>query len=292
MDAMPLGNQVALITGANSGVGKETAVGLAALGATTVLACRDAGKAAAAVADVRGRTGNQAVDAVRVDLRDLESVERCGTETLGRHGSVDILVNNAGGYWDRRAVTAQGFEQHFGVNYLSHYVLTRRLLETQGGRAPRRIVSVTSLGHRAVRGMKWEDLQLEQGWTVSGAYGQSKLAQILFTRELARRFGDRGVIAHAAHPGSVRSGFGADGDTHGLNRFVVHAIISITGVSPATAARTSIHLASSEAAGLANGAYWARRKQRVPSKAARDADAARSLWAVSEDLVVQAGLSL
>lgn len=291
MNALSLAEKVVLITGGNSGVGRETAVGLAARGATTVLACRDSGRAEEAAADIRERAQNSDVATVRADLRDLKSVDSCASEVLGRFSRVDILVNNAGGYWDVPHRTAQGFEQHFGVNYLSHYFLTRRLLNAQGALAPNRIVNVTSVGHRAVKGIDWDDLQLTRGWTVARAYGQSKLAQILFTRELARRFGGAGVVAHAAHPGSVRSNFGADGDTHGMNRFVVHAITQLFGVSPASAARTSIHLASSEQAGLTNGGYWVRSRQHRASRAGRDDAAAARLWDVSEDLLNDVGMA-
>jgi retinol dehydrogenase-14 len=291
VNTLPLAKKVVLITGGNSGVGRETAAGLAAMGATTVLACRDIGRAEEAAADLRDRIGNSHVTTVRADLRDLETVDSCASEVLDRFSRVDILVNNAGGYWDVRETTAQGFEQHFGVNYLSHYLLTRRLLKAQGRLAPNRIVNVTSVGHRAVKGIDWDDLQLTRGWTVARAYGQSKLAQILFTRELARRFGEAGIVAHAAHPGSVKSNFGADGDTHGMNRFVVQAIIRLFGVSPASAARTSIHLASSEQAGLTNGGYWVRGRQHRASRAGRDDAAAARLWDVSEGLLNDVGMS-
>lgn len=280
-----------LVTGANSGIGRETAGALAAMDATTILACRDMAKAEQAATEIRQTTGNDNVRAVSMDLSDLHSVTRCAQEVLDRFGSVDVLVNNAGGYWDVRAATAQGFEQHFGVNYLSHYLLTRKFLDACDGRAPGRIVSVTSIGHRAVRGMAWDDLQMDRGWTVSRAYGQSKLAQLLFTRELARRFGDRGVVAHAAHPGVVRSNFAEDGDTHGVNRLAVRAF-STFGVPPDVGARTSIYLASSDEAGRSNGGYWVRCKQHRPSTAARDAEAARRLWDRSEELLTATGIAL
>jgi NAD(P)-dependent dehydrogenase (short-subunit alcohol dehydrogenase family) len=282
---------VVLVTGANSGIGKQTAMALAAKGATTVLACRDAIKAEQAAVEIRGATSNAEVETVFVDLADLGSVAECADTVLGRFQRVDVLVNNAGGYWDVRTTTAQGYEQHFGVNYLSHYLLTRRLLDRLGGEAPLRVVNVTSVGHHTVRGMKWGDLQLERGWSAARAYGQSKLAQILFTAELARRFGDRGVIAHAAHPGVVRSNFAADGDTHGLQKVTVRAS-SVFGVSSERGARTSVHLASSQDAAQTNGGYWVRNHRHRPSKAARDSESARRLWDVSEDLVVDAGGAL
>ena len=280
-----------VVTGANSGVGKETAAALAAKGATTVLACRDMTKAEDAAAEIRESSGNVDVGTVCLDLGDLHNVVQCADEVLGRFKTVHVLVNNAGGYWDVRDTTAQGFERHFGVNYLGHYLLTRRLLNAPGGVAPNRIVNVTSAGHRTVKSMSWEDLQLERRWTAPRAYGQSKLAQILFTREIARRLGGLGVIAHAAHPGVVRSNFAADGDTRGIQRLTVRAV-TILGVSPANGARTSIHLACSEEADRSNGQYWVRSKQHRPSKAARDDEAARRLWKVSEDLVTATGAAL
>jgi NAD(P)-dependent dehydrogenase (short-subunit alcohol dehydrogenase family) len=280
-----------VVTGANCGIGKETAMALAAKGATVVLACRDLAKADKAASDIRDLTGNEDVATVSVDLRDLYSVVECADEVLNRFRTVEVLINNAGGYWDVRNATSQGYEQHFGVNYLSHYLLSRRLLGALAGAAPKRIVSVTSVGHRAVRGMTWDDLQLERGWTAARAYGQSKLAQILFTREISRRYGGRGVIAHAAHPGVVKTSFADDGDTHGIQRLTIRAG-SIIAVSPASGARTSIHLASSEEAGRSNGGYWVRGKTHRPSKAARDDGAARRLWEMSEDLVTTAGVAL
>jgi NAD(P)-dependent dehydrogenase (short-subunit alcohol dehydrogenase family) len=286
-----LQGRVVVITGANCGIGKETAAALAARGATIVLACRDMAKAEQAAAEIRATTGNDAVETVLVDLNDLHSVVQCADDVLRRFKSVHVLVNNAGGYWDVRTTTLQGFEQHFGVNYLSHYVLTRRLLDAPGAGAPDRIVNVTSVGHRAVSAMNWDDLQLEHGWSAARAYGQSKLAQILFTRELARRFGGRGIIAHAAHPGVVRTRFAADGDTHGIQRLVVRAG-SVFGISPAAGARTPVHLASSGEAAAVNGRYWRRSRPHHPSRAAMDADAATRLWDVSEGLAAAAGVAL
>jgi NAD(P)-dependent dehydrogenase (short-subunit alcohol dehydrogenase family) len=282
--------KVALVTGANCGIGKETATALAQRGALTVLACRNAEGAEQAATEIRDLTGNGEVETVSVDLKDLQSVSRCANELLDRYQSIDVLVNNAGGYWDVRETTPQGFEQHFAVNYLSHYLLTRRLLGASGGVHPSRVVSVTSVGHRAVKRMNWDDLQFERGWTVSRAYGQSKLALILFTREIARRFGDLGVIAHAAHPGFVKSNFAEDGDTHGMQKLTVRSM-TLFGVSPAVGARTSVHLATSPDAGVSNGGYWARCKPRSPSRAARDDDAARRLWDVSQQLLNEAGVT-
>jgi NAD(P)-dependent dehydrogenase (short-subunit alcohol dehydrogenase family) len=287
-----LQGKVAVVTGGNSGIGQETAAGLAALGATTVLMCRSTTKGEQAAEVIRRRTGNGEVAVAAVDLADLRSVERGAAETMDRFGRVDVLLNNAGGMWDRREISPQGLDRVFVVNYLGHYLLTRRLLDAMEGSAPSRIVNVSSSGHRQGHGMRWGDLQGEDGWGAPSAYGQAKLAQILFARELARRFGDRGVVAHSVHPGVVRTGFGGDDDLHGGMKFVTRAIVACFGVSPERGARTSVFLATSEEAGRSNGGYWVRCKQVRPSKYARDDQAAQRLWSVSEDLVVEAGIAM
>jgi retinol dehydrogenase-12 len=281
--------KVVLITGANTGIGKATAEAVAARGARTILACRDLAKADLAAQEIRASTGNDDVTNVRVDLADLEDVERCAVEVLDRFGRLDVLVNNAGGTWSVPVITPQGFEQTFVVNYLSHYLLTRLLLGSLLRAAPSRIVNVTSVGHRFVRGMDWDDLQYERRWSPRDAYGQSKLAQILFTRELARRFGGDGVVAHAAHPGFVRTRFGADGDTYGGAATLLR-VGKLVSVSPAHGAKTSIHLATSPQAALSNGGYWARAKPGHPSRAAKDDASARRLWDVSERLITGVGI--
>jgi retinol dehydrogenase-14 len=283
--------KVVLITGANTGIGRATAEAVAARGATTILACRNRAKADRAVQEIRASTGHEDVTSVGVDLADLADVERCAVEVLDRFGPLHVLVNNAGGTWSVPVITPQGFEQTFVVNYLSHYLLTRLLLGSLLRAAPSRIVNVTSAGHRLVRAMDWDDLQGERQWSPTEAYGQSKLAQILFTRELARRFGGEGVIAHAAHPGLVRTRFGADGDTYGAAKrlFAVGRLVS---ASPARGARTPVFLATSPQAGRSNGGYWAHARPGRPSRAATDDAAARRLWEVSERLVTGVGIRL
>ncbi|MFI5040869.1 MAG: SDR family oxidoreductase [Acidimicrobiales bacterium] len=283
--------KVVLVTGANTGIGKETAAAVAARGATTLLACRNLAKGHEAAADIRAMTGNENVVVIQLDLKDLAAIERCASEVNDRFGRVDVLVNNAGGWWSSREVTAQGFEQTFAVNYLGHYVLTRLLLESLRHAAPSRIVNVTSLGHFFVRGMNWDDLQSERRWWPSQAYGQSKLALILFTRELARRFGDSGIVAHVGHPGVARTRFGQDGDLHGASKALLR-VTMLVSVPPERGARTSIHLATSPEVVTSNGRYWSHAKPARSSRAARDDDAARRLWDVSEQLVTRVGMVL
>ena len=283
-----MSNDIIVVTGANSGIGKETARALAAKGATTVLACRDLRKAAAAAGDLRDTTGNEKVTTVRIDLADLNSVDQACVELIDRFGRVDVLVNNAGGIWSTPQMTPDGLEYTFQVNYLAHYFLTRHLLSASSAAWPRRIVNVTSVGHRQVRRPCWHNPQTERRHGPLTAYYQSKLAQVLFTRELARRFGPSGIIAHCCHPGTARTRFGKDGDVSATLAPLVAATVA-AGITPTRAAATSVFLATSPEAEHSNGGYWVRRAQRKPSRVARDPDAARNLWELSERLLATAG---
>ncbi len=185
---MSMQGKVVVVTGSNVGIGLETAVGLAALEATTVLACRNQAKAEAAAKEVTRRTWNDDVHVVPLDLADLASVRKAADDILTRWDRLDVLVNNAGGTWSARQETVQGFEYTFGVNHLGHFFLTNLLLDRLRAGAPSRIINVTSVGHHAARrGMRFEDLQSEKRYEGMEAYCRSKLANILFTRELAKR---------------------------------------------------------------------------------------------------------
>ena len=281
--------RIALVTGANSGIGKETAVGLARSGTTTVLACRDAGRAAAAAEEIRRRTGSGDVHVVALDLADLKTVTACADEVLERWPRLDVLVNNAGGIWSTRQVTADGFEQTFGVNHLGHFLLTRLLLARLRASAPSRIVNLTSFGHHfAPFGMRYDDLQSERGYVALEVYGRSKLANLLFTRELARRLQGTGVTANAAHPGPVRSGFGMDGDLRGIAG-LGNRVVRRFEISSEAGARTSLYLAEAPELEGRSGGYYARSKPAHMSRQARSAQAAERLWTVSEELLAGAG---
>ena len=281
--------RVAVVTGANSGIGKETALGLARLGATTVLACRNLDRAAEAADDIRRHAGGPDVQVVALDLADLAGVEQCAKELTNRFERLDVLVNNAGGIWSTRQTTAQGFEQTFGVNHLGPFLLTRLLAQRLVSSAPSRVVNVSSFGHHfAPAGMRFSDLQSERAYLALEAYGRSKLANILFARELSRRLSDKGVTANAAHPGPVRSGFGMDGDLRGIEGWG-NRVVRRFEISPQSGARTSIFLASSPEVEGRSGGYWARcRPGHMSLRARSDAEAAR-LWEVSEELLENAG---
>jgi NAD(P)-dependent dehydrogenase (short-subunit alcohol dehydrogenase family) len=287
---MGLKGKVVVVTGSNVGIGLETAVGVAAQGATTVLACRNQDKAEAAAKEVTQRTWNDDVHVVALDLADLESVAAAADDILGRWPRLDVLVNNAGGTWSARQATAQGFEYTFGVNHLGHFSLTNRLRSRLEASAPARIINVTSVGHHFARnGMRFDDLQSERGYDAMEAYCRSKLANVLFTRELAKRLDD-GVTANAAHPGPVRSGFGMDGDLTGFMGFGMRLVRPFE-ISPKRGAKTSIHLASSPAVANRTGLYWVRSKPGHMSRRARDDAAATRLWTESEALLSSAGFA-
>jgi NAD(P)-dependent dehydrogenase (short-subunit alcohol dehydrogenase family) len=281
--------KVVVITGSNAGIGKETAVRLAAMGATTVLACRDREKGAGAAREVAGRSGNDAVHVVPIDLADLASVQ-AGARTIERSWDrLDVLVNNAGGIWTERRTTAQGFEQTLGVNHLGHFYLTLLLLDRLVASAPSRLVNVASFAHHfALRGMRWDDLQSEHGYRAMDAYSQSKLANILSTRRLASLLDPSHVTVNAAHPGPVRSRFGMDGDMRGLEG-LGNRLIRPFEISAATGAKTSVFLAADPAVEAKTGGYWVRRRPGHMSRAAKNDAAAVRLWDESERMLSAAG---
>jgi NAD(P)-dependent dehydrogenase (short-subunit alcohol dehydrogenase family) len=289
---MSMQGKVVVITGSNIGIGKETAVGVAKEGATVVLACRNQEKAAAAAKDIQQRSGNDDVQLVSLDLADLSSVKAAADAILTRWDRLDVLVNNAGGTWSQRILTKQGFEQTFGVNHLGPFYLTMLLLDRIKASAPSRIINLSSVGHHfAFGGIRFDDLQGEKRYVTFDAYSQSKLANVLFTRELAKKLEGTKVTVNAVHPGAVRSGFGMDGDLNPLLTFGNHFIRPFE-ISPKSGAKTSVYLATSPDVEGKTGEYWVRRKPgHMSAKARNDADAAR-LWAVSEQLLSSAGFAL
>jgi NAD(P)-dependent dehydrogenase (short-subunit alcohol dehydrogenase family) len=256
-----------------------------------VLACRNQAKAEAAAKEVVRRTWSEDVHVVPLDLADLASVRKAADEITSRWDRLDVLVNNAGGTWSKRQVTAQGFEYTMGVNHLGHFSLTLQLLQRLQRSAPARIVNVTSVGHHfASKGMRFDDLQSEHGYDAMEAYCRAKLANVLFTRELARRL-DAGVVtANAAHPGWVRSRFGMDGDLSGVMGFGIRLMRPLQ-ISPKRGARTSIYLAASPEVARKTGMYWVRSKPGHMGRRARDDETAGRLWDESERLLASVGFA-
>jgi len=272
-----LEDRVFLVTGANSGIGKATALGLARLGGTVVMACRSATRGEAARQDVVRDSGNSSVYLEIVDLASEESTRSFAEEFQRKYPRLDVLINNAGVYTAHREVTPDGLERTFEVNYLSGFLLTHLLLDLLKKSAPSRIVNVSSSAHSGGT-IHFDDLQGEQRYGGFGAYGQSKLAQVLFTRELARRLDGTRVTVNACHPGVIRTNLGMGG-TSAVVRFV-----RLFFKGPEKGAQTPIYLAVSPEVERVTGHYFANQHVREPSRAAQDPVVARRLFEVSAQL--------
>jgi len=259
----------ALVTGSTDGIGRATAVGLATMGLHVLVHGRDPSKAAEVVAEIRSKGGS--ADAVVADLASLAEVRRLAAAVRDRAPALKILVNNAGvSTWSRRE-SHDGFELQFAVNHLAMFLLTNLLLPSLTAAAPARIVTVASRAHE--RGsIDFGDLQTARRWVPQLAYSRSKLANILFTRELARRIGGSGVTANSLHPGVIGTKLGIVRPFRWL----------LPG--PRRGARTSLYVATAPDIEGVSGAYFVGRHAATPSAAARDDAAAARLWQVSEEL--------
>jgi retinol dehydrogenase 14 len=271
-----------LITGGSSGIGKATALGLAALGARVAITGRDIGRAEAAAVEIRRTTGNPAVDAFGADLSSQAEVRRLASEVLASYPRLDVLVNNVGGFWATRHVTADGLEHTFAVNHLAAFLLTNLLLERLKASAPARVVTVSS-NAQSLGAIEFSDLQGERKYSGQTAYNQSKFASVLFTYELARRLDGTGVTANVLHPGVVNSGFGAE-DPSRIFRFLVPFWRPFMK-TPQQGAATSVFLASSPQVEGVTGLYFVSGRAKTSNEASYDGAAATRLWEVSARLV-------
>jgi NAD(P)-dependent dehydrogenase (short-subunit alcohol dehydrogenase family) len=279
--------KVVVITGGNSGIGLAAAREIARKGATVVITARSEMKGASALDIIRRYSKNDASAVLPLDLASFASIRTFADRMLNDYERLDVLVNNAGGLLSQRQLTQEGYEMTFGVNHLGHFLLTELLLDRLKRSAPSRIVNVSSIGHR-FGAMSFADPMYERrSYNPTDAYNQSKLANVLFTRELARRLEGTGVIANSMHPGAVRTGFGSADDTKGFERAVM-----VVGrpfmISARRGAKTIIHLACSPDVADVSGEYFVRCKPHVASKNGRNDAAAEKLWDLSEELVAAA----
>ena len=273
-----MSRQSIVITGGTAGIGMAAAERLAADGAHLTLIGRDRGRGEHAVTRLKARVPDAEIDFRAADLSSMDEVRRLGDD-LAALPRVDVLINNAGAIFDRRAVTAEGLERTFALNHMGYFLLANRLLEKLKAAAPARIVNVASEAHRGAT-LDFDDLQNARNYSGWLAYRRSKLANILFTRELARRLEGTGVTANCLHPGFVASEFG---DRNGLLfRIGLGIAKRATAITPAQGADTVVFLAASPEAAAANGGYFKKRREIAPSSAARDEAAARRLWEASE----------
>ena len=277
-----MAGKVVLVTGATCGIGKATAIGLATMGARVGITGRDLIRAEQAGADIRAASGNQAVDVFAADMSSQAEVRRLAGALLHAYPRLDVLVNNVGGFWAHRHPTANGLEYTFALNHLAPFLLTNLLLDRLKTSAPARVVTVSS-GAQAAGRIDFDDLQGARRYSGQRAYSQSKLANILFTNELARRLQGTGVTANSVHPGVVRTNFGSE-DQAGFFR-IISPLVRPFLKTPTQGARTPIHLASSPDVGAITGQFFANRKPKIANKAAGDLVVTARLWRVSSDLV-------
>jgi NAD(P)-dependent dehydrogenase (short-subunit alcohol dehydrogenase family) len=274
-----------IITGGNSGIGFATAVALARDGAHTVITARDQNRGLRAAEAIRSASGSDSVELVVFDLAELASVRRGADEILRSCDRIDVLVNNAGLVLSERTETVDGFESTFAINHLGPFLLTQLLTERMVASAPARMVTVSSIAHSSARnGLDFEDLQSTREYSAMGAYGRSKLANILFSNELALRLEGTGVTSNALHPGVVATGFAADGDTGGMLALGARLIRPFI-LTPDKGATTSVHLASSPEVAGVTGRYFVKCRAVSPAPTAQDPAAATLLWSISEELV-------
>jgi NAD(P)-dependent dehydrogenase (short-subunit alcohol dehydrogenase family) len=271
--------KVVIVTGANTGIGRETARGLLAEGATVVLAVRNLEKGEEARADIVASTGHADAEVMELDLASTASIRAFAAAFKARFDRLDVLVHNAGIWTRSRTQTVDGFETTFGVNHLGPFLLTHELRDLLVRSAPARVVVVSSALH--YRGaIEWEDPMFERKpYGATRAYNQSKLANVLFAKALSRRLSGTGVTVHALHPGVVATEL-----TRELPGFV-KAIAGLFMLTPAQGAATSLHVALSDEGGKLSGEYWEKSRPKTPSRAARDEAAQERLWKLSERLL-------
>ncbi|HEY3820438.1 MAG TPA: SDR family oxidoreductase [Polyangiaceae bacterium] len=270
-----------LVTGANQGIGKATAIALAAKGAHVVMVARNAEKGRAALAEVEA-AGTAGAELIVADLSSQDQVRRAAAELKAKHRRLDVLVNNAGVFVPERHTTVDGLEETFALNHLGYFLLTRELLDVLQATPGARIVNVSSDAHRSAK-MHWDDLQFERtpyrGFKV---YGQSKLANVLFTYELARRLEGTGVTANCLHPGVIASGFG---QTYGSAVSVLIKLARPFLLNTEEGARTSVYLASSPEVAGVTGKYFSKCKPVKSNRVSYDVQSQQKLWSLSEQLV-------
>jgi retinol dehydrogenase 14 len=280
--SLPMASKVVLITGGTGGIGRATAIGLATLGAQVGITGRDLTRADQAAADIRAASGNQAVDAFAADMTSQAEVRRLAVAVLGAYPRLDVLINNVGGFWAHRHLTADGLERTFALNHLAAFLLTNLLLERLTASAPARIVTVSS-GAQAMGHIAFDDLHGVRHYLGQRAYNQSKLANVMFTNELARRLEGTGVTATSLHPGVVRTNFGAE-DQAWFFAVMSRALLPLLK-TPEQGAQTSIYLASSPEVDSVTGQYFAKGKPKTANKDAYDIELTARLWQVSANLV-------
>lgn len=273
--------KIALITGATSGIGKATAAGLAQLGATVVLVARNQEKGLAVRDEIRAQSGNPQVEVLFADLSSQQATRALAAEFQQRYAQLHVLMNNAGGIFFRRETTVDGLELTFALDHLAYFLLTNLLLDTLKASAPARVINVSSNAEASAR-INFDDLQAERRYVAFPVYAQAKLANMLFTYDLARRLEGTQVTVNAVRPGPVATNFGGSGKSL-LNR-IFPLIFGVIGKPPEEAAKTAIRLASDPALEGVTGKAFYDEREVATSVGARDVAVQQRLWQVSAEL--------
>lgn len=277
-----MNGKVCIVTGSNSGIGKETALALAEMGATVVMAVRDAEKGENARTEILEQTGNTKTDLMICDLASLDSIRQFAKEFTQKYDRLDVLVNNAGCTIHKRQVTNDGFERTLAVNYLGPFLLTHELLPMLKSSAPSRVVNLTSGIHSSAR-VDFDDLQNERKYRAMNAYGAAKLMVVMYTYELARRLEGTGVSVNAVHPGFAATNLGSN--TGALRHRIMFKMVRPLQISAKKGAETSVYVATSPELEGVTGKYFAKSEERPSSELSYDEEAQKRLWVVTEELL-------
>jgi retinol dehydrogenase 12 len=277
----PMEGKYCMVTGATSGIGAVTARALAQKGARVIVVARNVNRCENTVDEIIQTTGNHAVEYMLADLSSQNEIHDLAEAYQNKYDHLDVLVNNAGGFFMSRQESADGIEMTFALNHLNYFLLTNLLLDTIKASAPARIVNVSSAAHQNAS-INFDDLQGKKKYSGWQAYGQSKLANILFTYELARRLEGTGVTVNALHPGMVATNFGANNG--GVLGSLVRQFMNLFSIGVEDGAQTSIYLASSPEVEDVTGKYFVKKKAVSSSSASYDESAAKRLWEISEEM--------
>ena len=275
---MSMEGKICIITGANSGIGKATAIGLAMMNATIVMMCRSKERGEEVQKEIIELTGNKKVDLLLCDLSSQESIRKFVSEFKSKYQKLHILINNAGVMLSKRVISVDGFEMNFAVNYLASFLLTNLLLDVLKKSAPSRIINVSSAAHRMAK-MNFDDLQSEKRkYRLMKIYGASKLALMLFSYELSRKLEGTSVTVNTLHPGVVNTNLGQDQSSFS------QGFAKLFFKKPEKGAETSIYLASSQEVDGITGKYFAKKQQKQSSEESYNEDYAKRLWELSTDM--------
>jgi retinol dehydrogenase-14 len=274
--------KVCIVTGANSGIGKETARALARMGATVIMVVRNQVAGEKARKEIIEETGNESIELMIADLFSINEIRELASDFKNTHSRLDVLINNAGGIFPKREVTVDGFERTFALNLLAPFLLTHELLDVLIASAPSRIINVSSAAHLRGR-IDFENLQSEKKYGQMGPYGNAKLMNIMFTYALARRLEGTGVTANALHPGVVRTHFGQNDASRA--RKLMFRMLGPLFRSPEKGAKTSVYLASSPEIEGISGKYFANSKPKESSRISYDEELQEQLWQRTEQLL-------